>query len=112
MHQPVVMRARRPALAAMALVGFLAFLALPRDARAESTTCGPGRLVETGQSIEQVFLYCGKPSIRNAYVVHGRRPMVTVIEEWTYDLGEGTFLHWLRFVNGRLEVIEERSRWP
>lgn len=108
------MRSRRPALLVIAFGVFVAALGSSREARAEGTTCGPGRIVETGQSIEQVFLYCGKPSIRNAYVVRSwrNRFMTTVIEEWTYDLGEGTFLRWLRFVNGRLEVIEERSRWP
>lgn len=76
--------------------------------------CKEGVLVETGDRIEDVYERCGEPSWQRVTILHNRRnrSIRTELVEWIYDLGEGTFPHYLRFYNGTLDIVEERSRWP
>jgi hypothetical protein len=82
------------------------------NARANSTVCRDGTLIETGERVDAVLARCGNPSWRRVSVIHSRRyPSITTeLQEWIYDLGEGSFLRYLRFTNGTLDAIEERSR--
>jgi hypothetical protein len=98
--------------AALLVFVFVAVTVLSPSARAESTNCGQGRLVETGDRIEAVLDRCGTPSWHTTTIVHNRRnPTITTrLDEWVYDLGEGWFLRYLRFYDGVLETVEERSR--
>lgn len=97
-------------LAATCAAAAVAFFA--QNARADSTVCRDGTLVETGERVDAVLARCGNPSWRRVSIVHNRRyPFVSgEIQEWIYDLGEGSFLRYLRFYNGTLDRIEERSR--
>jgi Protein of unknown function (DUF2845) len=84
---------------------------VPATARADSTMCAVGRLVETGETLARVLYHCGNPSYRDAYDARGwRGTPVTHIEEWIYDLGPGSFLRLLHFENGMLVWIRVFSR--
>jgi hypothetical protein len=97
-------------LASLVVAAIVTFCA--PDLRAESTNCGNGNLVETGYRMDEVLARCGNPSWQRTTIVHNRRApwIVGRIDEWIYDPGEGTFLRYLRFSNGGLAIIEERSR--
>jgi hypothetical protein len=101
------MGTRLASLLAAATVAFFS-----PDLRAESTNCHDGNLIETGYRTEDVLARCGTPSWQRTTFVHNRRApwIVERIDEWVYDFGEGTFLRYLRFSNGGLAIIEERSR--
>jgi hypothetical protein len=98
----------------MAIVLALALLLLTvsGSAYAESAQCRDGVLAVTGDRIDEVFAKCGNPTWARFYPGtkgrYGRLP----VEIWTYDLGEGTFLRVLRFVDGVLEQIDVVSREP
>ncbi|WP_437873905.1 DUF2845 domain-containing protein [Sorangium sp. So ce363] len=66
--------------------------------------CG-GRLVELGMTKAEVTARCGAPSHQTTRyeerVVEGRRVLDTV-DDWTYQLGPGTFPRLLEFRNNRL----------
>jgi hypothetical protein len=96
------------------LVTTVAMVMSTQDAWADSTTCREGTLVVTGDRIEAVLAHCGNPSWRRVSFVHDRRnrSIPTELQEWVYDLGPGTFLHYLRFRDGVLELADERSRLP
>jgi hypothetical protein len=104
------MNAKLASLLAVASLAVCTFSA--PNSRAESTNCGSGNLIETGYRMDEVLARCGNPSWQQTTMVHNRRApwMVTRIDEWIYDPGEGSFLRYLRFTNGGLAVIEERSR--
>ena len=70
-----------------------------------------GRLIEVGDSAEQVLRLCGEPTrreVRNRGVSSdygGLEWESPETEEWTYDPGPGQFVRHLRFENGTLEQI-------
>ena len=103
---------RAPILAVLPLAASAALALLAQNARADSPLCRDGTLVETGERVDAVLARCGNPSWRRVSVIHSRRypPITTELQEWIYDLGEGSFLRYLRFTNGTLDRIEERSR--
>jgi hypothetical protein len=79
--------------------------------------CG-NKLVDVGDRKIEVLEKCGKPVFvenwqEEVIVYRGRlerqirRISSTDIEEWTYNFGANRFLYFLRFVNGRLNRIEE-----
>ncbi len=70
-------------------------------ARAESTICREGALVETGQRLPEVLAHCGAPSWSQSYDVPARRGYLRV-DEWVYPVGYGYFPRLLRFENGVL----------
>lgn len=69
-----------------------------------------GRLVEVGQSEEQVLRMCGEPARREVRN-RGNRAVVGLAwqspetEEWTYARAPGEFVEHLLFENGRLSQI-------
>ena len=90
----------------LALAGFLVFLAAPTAAM----ECD-GRLVEVGESAEEVLQMCGEPArreVRNRGLSReygGLEWQSPETEEWTYRPGPGQFVRHLRFENGTLEQI-------
>jgi hypothetical protein len=79
--------------------------------------CG-NKLVDIGDRKIEVLEKCGKPVFvenwqEEVIVYRGRlerqirRISSTDIEEWTYNFGSNRFIYFLRFVNGRLNRIEE-----
>jgi hypothetical protein len=87
----------------------LAFLASASTARAESTICREGALVETGQHEPEVLAHCGNPSWSQSYVVQLRLGSF-VVDEWLYPVGYGYFPRLLRFERGVLVRITTLSR--
>ena len=85
----------------------LCALALPTVAAAMECD---GRLVEVGQSEEEVLDLCGPPARRevrnrgNSQVV-GVEWQSPETEEWTYDPAPGAFVQHLLFEDGRLTQI-------
>ena len=71
-----------------------------RQARADSTECREGVLVETGYGMRHVWELCGDPS-RRAVAVGGNPRS----EHWVYLLGSGTFPRILQFYDGVLVRI-------
>ena len=61
--------------------------------------CGQPAFVETWQ--EEVVIY------RSRLERQIRRISQSTIEEWTYNFGADRFIYFLRFINGRLNRIEE-----
>ncbi|KAF0192809.1 MAG: hypothetical protein FD165_579 [Gammaproteobacteria bacterium] len=82
--------------------------------------CG-NDLVLTGEHKIEVLKSCGKPLLveqwaetgvvfsQSGKVVVGERDTSTV-EVWTYNFGPARFIHFLRFVNGRLDEITPGPR--
>jgi hypothetical protein len=76
--------------------------------------CG-NRLVDVGESIDEVFERCGEPSFRDfssEYVSFDTAPGVTItkeipIETWTYNHGPSEFVRYLKFRSGRLVEITQ-----
>jgi hypothetical protein len=88
----------------------LALSFLTRNSWAESTTCRDGSLAVTGDRTDQVLANCGRPSWSRVYVSSSRLRWSLRVDEWVYDLGDGTFPRFLRFENGILVEIRELSR--
>ena len=98
------------------VLGASIFLLL-MTAEAFALRCG-NKLVDIGDRKIEVLEKCGKPVFvenwqEEVIVYRGRlerqirRISSTDIEEWTYNFGANRFIYFLRFVNGRLNRIEE-----
>jgi len=98
------------------VLGASIFLLL-MTAEAFALRCG-NKLVDIGDRKIEVLEKCGKPVFvenwqEEVIVYRGRlerqirRISSTNIEEWTYNFGANRFIYFLRFVNGRLNRIEE-----
>lgn len=100
---------------------WLVMLALSSGvARADgSLRCG-GRLVSVGDARIDLLGRCGEPTFRErriderwegvtvGAVGQGLRT-TSVVEDWSYDFGPGSFVHVVTLVNGRITAIERRS---
>ena len=77
---------------------------------ADAMECG-GRLIEVGDTEQQVLDMCGEPyrrEVRNRGVpaeYGGLSWQSPETEEWTYQPGPGQFVRHLRFENGTLDQI-------
>lgn len=93
-------------MAAFVVSFTVAFASAPADAM----ECG-GRLVQVGESEQQILDMCGEPTsreVRNRGVppqYGGLTWQSPETEEWTYVPGPGQFVRHLRFENGVLEQI-------
>ncbi len=73
-----------------------------------------GDLIGKGASKAEVLLHCGEPLIREEVgdirqdTPEGRSKLR--VEEWTYDVGEGSFLRILTFHGGTLVEIDIGER--
>ncbi len=76
--------------------------------------CGT-RLVELGETKASVLVKCGEPAIKDSRIeerrARGGAGFVS-IDEWTYNLGSGTFLRILTFENGRLTKVIAGPKVP
>jgi hypothetical protein len=99
----------RRSLAVASLVATLVSAGFALPARADGGMCAPGRMANTGDRIEYVADHCGPPTYASTTYGTYRRS-VTRIDEWTYDLGPGSFPRVLLFHNGVLISIREVSR--
>lgn len=104
---------RRPGLGAV-LVGLTLLFCLAQEAAAGSLRCG-ARIVDPGQTIDEVYALCGEPSARAAATefvtvrvsrdIAVTRPVT--IDAWFYNRGPKQFVRWLTFRDGLLVAIEE-----
>jgi hypothetical protein len=107
---------RLPLLAALAVLALLCTAGSPRvaEARRGGLRCG-NRLVNLGDSIDQVFRRCGQPTFRKfetEYVSFETAPGFFVnrpiaIEIWTYNRGPHQFVRYLKFREGDLVEVDE-----
>lgn len=72
--------------------------------------CPNGSIVSSGDSISEVMVKCDPPtnkvkSTDSEETVRGRVRYIEV-EEWTYNQGPNTLVHYLTFRNGRLVEIK------
>jgi len=90
---------------------FLALLAV--RAEADTFRCPNGNLVSTGDSISEVYVKCDPPSFtvkrsESEDTSRGRVRYVEV-EEWTYNEGPHTLVHYLTFRDGVLVKVRTGS---
>lgn len=83
--------------------------AYPAMARADNFRCPNGSIVSTGDSISEVVVKCDPPTNRvrrseGDETSHGRVRYVEV-EEWTYNEGLNTLVHYLVFRDGILVEV-------
>ena len=89
--------------ALLLIVLFLLSLACASPVSASDTfRCGP-EIVTRGETTIETLISCGEPSFREILNpgFEGSR-----VENWFYNCGSGSFLHVLRFVEGRLQDVK------
>jgi hypothetical protein len=82
---------------------------LASDAFADNFRCPNGSIVSSGDSISEVLVKCDPPTTRvkltdSEDTVRGRVRYIEV-EEWTYNEGPNTLVHYLTFRNGILTEV-------
>lgn len=87
----------------------LAILIASTIAEADTFRCPNGNLVSTGDSISEVVVKCDPPTnkvkrIEGDETARGRIRYVEV-EEWTYNEGLNTLVHYLTFRDGTLVQV-------
>ncbi len=92
----------------------LAGIALPLllaggSAGASTLRCGT-ELVSVGDVAAEVLLKCGEPLTRETVAVESEGDTDTVVERWTYHMGDGQFLKILTFEAGVLTSVENGER--
>jgi hypothetical protein len=80
------------------------------DAFADNFRCPNGSIVSSGDSISEVMVKCDLPTNKikrtdSDETVRGRVRYIEV-EEWTYNEGPHTLVHYLTFRNGVLTEIK------
>lgn len=86
------------------------FLASAAAAHADNFRCPNGSIVSTGDSISEVMVKCDPPTAKvkrseSEDTSRGRVRYVEV-EEWTYNEGPNTLVHYLIFRDGRLTSVK------
>lgn len=86
------------------------FVAVASNAFAGDFRCPNGSIVSTGDSISEVMVKCDPPTNRikrtdSEETFRGRVRYIEV-EEWTYNEGPHTLVHYLTFRNGVLTEIK------
>jgi hypothetical protein len=86
-------------MASIGRVASLLFVALTIPALATTTIRCDSHIIDQGMPADEVRQHCGEP---------------TAIEEggrvWVYDFGSGQLLKVIKFVQGKVEFIDERPR--
>jgi Protein of unknown function (DUF2845) len=91
--------------------GCLALLGMAATAaRADNFRCPNGNIVSSGDSISEVLVKCDPPTnlikrTDSDETVKGRVRYIEV-EEWTYNQGPNTLVHYLIFRNGTLIEVK------
>ncbi|MBK5273863.1 MAG: DUF2845 domain-containing protein [Desulfuromonadales bacterium] len=80
---------------------------------ADNFRCPNGSIVSSGDSISEVLVKCDPPTNRvkltdSEDTVKGRVRYIEV-EEWTYNEGPNTLVHYLTFRNGTLTEVRTGS---
>ncbi len=83
---------------------------LAADVFVDNFRCPKGSIVTTGDSISEVMVTCDPPTnkvkrIDSEDTFRGRVRYIEV-EEWTYNQGQNTLVHYLTFRNGILAEIK------
>lgn len=91
------------------ITGILAIWGVAAQAGADIFRCPNGNLVSTGDSISEVVVKCDPPTNRvkrteGDETARGRIRYVEV-EEWTYNQGPHTLVHYLIFRDGVLTQV-------
>jgi len=87
-----------------------AFVFFTHDAFADNFRCPNGSIVSSGDSISEVMVKCDPPTNKirrsdNEDNSSGRVRYIDV-EEWTYNDGPHTLVHYLTFRNGILVEVK------
>lgn len=91
------------------ITGILVIWGVAGQAEADIFRCPNGNLVSSGDSISEVVVKCDPPTnkvkrIEGNETARGRIRYVEV-EEWTYNLGPQTLVHYLIFRDGILVEV-------
>ena len=86
------------------------FVLCTAEAYADNFRCPNGSIVSSGDSISEVVVKCDPPNNKvkrseSEYTFSGRVRYVEV-EEWTYNQGPNTLVHYLTFRNGLLTDVK------
>jgi len=88
---------------------FIMMTGFVTTARADIFRCPNGNLVSTGDSLSEVIVKCDPPTAvvkRNEPGETSRgRVLYVEVEEWTYNEGPHTLVHYLEFRNGILTEV-------
>ena len=80
-------------------------------ARADNFRCPNGSIISSGDSISEVMVKCDPPTNKikrtDSEDNYSGRVRYVEVEEWTYNQGPNTLVHYLTFRNGIL--IEVRT---
>jgi hypothetical protein len=90
------------------MLAALLSLVIP-EAFADNFRCPNGSIVSSGDSISEVVVKCDTPTNKikrtDSDTVMGRVRYIEV-EEWTYNEGPNTLVHYLTFKNGTLTEVK------
>lgn len=79
-------------------------------AYADNFRCPNGSIVSSGDSISEVMVKCDPPTNKVKHTdsedTDRGRVRYIEVEEWTYNQGPNTLVHYLTFRNGRLTEIK------
>jgi hypothetical protein len=82
------------------------FIVYSSMARADNFRCPNGSIVSTGDSISEVIVKCDPPTNKVKRIEgEGRRVRYVEVEEWTYNEGLNTLVHYLLFRDGVLVEV-------
>jgi hypothetical protein len=71
--------------------------------------CGR-ELVQEGESVAQLLLACGEPTLRQTIAVDNTSKTEGIVEQWIYDFGRGTLLQIVTLEGGKIASIEDGGR--
>jgi hypothetical protein len=93
------------------LAAVLVFCA--REARADNFRCPNGSIISSGDSISEVMVKCDPPTNKikrtDSEDNYSGRVRYVEVEEWTYNQGPNTLVHYLTFRNGILVEVRTGS---
>jgi hypothetical protein len=94
----------RPIFILAAVLGFCA-----QEARADNFRCPNGSIISSGDSISEVMVKCDPPTNKikrtDSEDNYSGRVRYVEVEEWTYNQGPNTLVHYLTFRNGILVEV-------
>jgi hypothetical protein len=92
--------------AALVAIGMCVLVATGARAHGDDAfRCGT-KLVELGESRLDVRSKCGKPTLEDRRIEQRNGGDIVTVDEWSYNLGPGSFTPTFRFENGKLVHID------
>jgi hypothetical protein len=80
------------------------------QASADNFRCPNGSIISTGDSISEAMVKCDPPTNKikrtDSDDTYSGRVRYIEVEEWTYNQGANTLVHYLTFRNGRLVEVK------